>query len=153
MEINPVDQIPDGASDLMDTNPINYLFEGNTLKNPFNPVFEALNSRSIQALVTPVTLPDVISGPLKAGKETLAERYRQALCSGRGWSLREIHPDIAVVAARLRLRYRLRLPDAIQAAVAVHAGRHALAAHDRDFQSLTDLLVLGIKSPGVASSP
>jgi len=141
------DQIPDGATVLIDTNPIIYMFEGHTLATPFEPIFAAIDAGRIQALVTPVTLAEVVAGPLKATKEALAERYRQALCAGNGWSLREIDADIAVLAARLRLRHRLRLPDAIQAAVAVHEGCHALVTHDRDFRGMTDLLVLGVDTP------
>lgn len=137
------DRVPDGATVLIDSNPLIYMFEGSSLAAAFDPIFVAIASGRIQALVTPVTLAEVVAGPLKAGKEALAERYRQALCAGDGWSLREIDADIAVLAARLRLRHRLRLPDAIQVAVAVHEGCHALVTHDRDFRGLTDLLVLG----------
>ena len=138
------DRIPDGATVLVDTNPIIYLLEGNPLALPFESLFAAIDAGRIQALVTPVTLAEVVAGPLKAGKEMLAERYRQALCCGPGWSLREIDADIAMLAARLRLRHRLRLPDAIQVAVAIQAGCHALVTHDRDFAGVTDLLVLGL---------
>ncbi|GDY15096.1 twitching motility protein PilT [Planctomycetota bacterium] len=148
MGMSLADQIPDGATVLIDTNPIIYLFEGHPLVAPFEPIFAAVDAGRIQALVTPVTLSEVVTGPLKAGKEALAERYRQAICAGNGWSLREIDADIAVLAARLRIRHRLRLPDAIQVAVAVHEGCHALVTHDRDFHGLTDLLVLGVKTPG-----
>lgn len=151
--MNLADQIPDGATVLIDTNPIIYLFEGHPLAAAFEPIFAAVDAGRIQALVTPVTLSEVIIGPIKAGKEALAERYRQAICSGNGWSLRVIDVDIAVLAARLRLRHRLRLPDAIQVAVAVHEGCFALVTHDRDFQGLTDLLVLGTKVPGPATTP
>jgi predicted nucleic acid-binding protein len=153
MGMSLADQIPDGATVLIDTNPIIYMFEGNQLGAPFESIFAAIDAGRIQALVTPVTLAEVVTGPLKAGKEALAERYRQALCAGTGWSLREIDADIAVLAARLRVRHRLRLPDAIQVAVAVHEGCHALVTHDRDFYGLTDLLVLGAKARGPASAP
>ncbi len=145
--MNLADQIPDGATVLIDTSPIIYLFEGHPLAARFEPVFAEIEAGRIQALVTPVTLSEVVTGPLKSDKEALAERYRQALCAGNGWSLREIDAGIAVLAARLRIRHRLRLPDAIQAAVAVHEGCHALITHDRDFQNLTDLLVLGVAAP------
>ncbi len=144
MGVSLADRIPDGATVLVDTNPIIYLLEGNPLALPFEPLFAAIDAGRIQALVTPVTLAEVVAGPLKAGKEMLAERYRQALCSGPGWSLREIDADIAMLAARLRLRHRLRLPDAIQVAIAIQAGCHALVTHDRDFAGVTDLLVLGL---------
>ena len=56
-----------------------------------------------------------------------------------------IHPlsaSIAVQAARLRHRYRLRLPDAIQLATALEINAHALVTHDRDFSGVEDVRIL-----------
>ncbi|TVR43464.1 MAG: PIN domain-containing protein [Planctomycetota bacterium] len=147
MGMSLADQIPDDATVLIDTNPVIYLFENHPLAAPFEPICAAIDAGRIKALVTPVTLAEVVAGPLKADKEALAERYRQALCASRGWSLREIDADIAVLAARLRIHHRLRLPDAIQAAVAVREGCYALVRHDPDFRGRTDLLVLGPDTP------
>jgi predicted nucleic acid-binding protein len=57
--------------------------------------------------------------------------------------VRDTNADIAMLAARLRLRHALKLPDAIQLATAVHAGCFALISRDRDFSNVTDVLVLG----------
>ncbi len=141
--MNLAASIPDGSCVLIDTNPIISVFEGEALGVVFEPIFKAIETGRIQALITPVTLAEVVTGPLKAGREELAERYRHALCSARGWSMREIDADIAVLAARLRIRHRLKLPDAIQLAVAIHEGCHALVTHDRNFRGITDFLILG----------
>ncbi len=138
------DQVPNGATVLIDTNPIIYLLEGNPLGAPFRALFEAVDRGRIQALVTPITVAAVVSGPLKARKEALAERYRRAITQNPGWSIRDIDADVAVLAARLRLRHALKLPDAIQLAVALEAGCHALVTHDRDFGSVSDIAVLGV---------
>lgn len=136
------EQVPDGALVLLDTNPIIYLLEGHALAVPFLSLFADIDAGRIQALVTPVTLAEVVAGPLKVGKEALAERYRAALTATTGWSLRDIDADIAMLSARMRLQYRLKLPDAIQLAVAIHEGCHALVTHDRDFGHIEGLLVL-----------
>ena len=137
------DQVPDGATVLIDTNPIIYVLEGNPLGVMFRPLFEHVDAGRIQALVTPITVAEVVSGPLSAGKEALAERYRRVITQNAGWHVRDIDADIAVLAARLRLRHALKLPDAIQLAVAVHEGCYALVTHDRDFRTVSDLPVLG----------
>ena len=136
-------QVPDGASVLIDTNPIIYLLEGNPLGEPFRSIFEAIDRGRISALVTPITIAEVVTGPIKGGKEALTERSRRTLPQNPGWGLRAIDADIAVLAARLRVRHALKLPDAIQLAVALEAGCHALVTHDRDFAGVTDMLVLG----------
>jgi predicted nucleic acid-binding protein len=145
MGVSLADQVPDGATVLIDTNPLIYLLEGNRLGAPFRPLVEAIDSGRIRALVTPITVAEVVSGPLKSGKEALAERYRRTITRNPGWSIREIDADIAVLAARLRLRHALKLPDAIQLAVALEEGCYALVTHDRDFGAVSDLLILGTK--------
>jgi predicted nucleic acid-binding protein len=146
MALSLADQVPDGATVLIDTNPIIYLFEGNPLASAFRSLFEAVDEGRIQAMVTPITVAEVLSGPLKSRKEALAARYQRAITQNAGWSVRVIDADIAVLAARLRLRYSLKLPDAIQLAAAVETGCYALVTHDRDFHAVTDLPILGVSS-------
>jgi predicted nucleic acid-binding protein len=141
--MNLATRIPDNATVLLDTNPIIYVLDGHPLASRFEPIFADVEAGRISALVTPVTLAEVVSGPLRAGKEALAQRYRSVLTNAPGWSLRALDADIAVLAARLRLRHRLKLPDAIQLATAVHEGCHALISHDRDFGKIREILVLG----------
>jgi predicted nucleic acid-binding protein len=59
------------------------------------------------------------------------------------WQVVDLTAEIAETAARLRAAYRLRLPDAIQAASAIAIGAAALVTHDRDFSKLSGLRVLG----------
>jgi predicted nucleic acid-binding protein len=136
-------QVPDGGTVLIDTNPIIYLLEGNPLGSPFRSIFEAVDKGRIRAIVTPITVAEVVTGPLKAKREALAERYRRTITQNPGWDVRDIDADIAVLAARLRLRHALKLPDAFQLAVALEEGCSALVTHDRDFSTVTDILVLG----------
>jgi predicted nucleic acid-binding protein len=136
--------IPDGATVLVDTNPIIYLFEGSPLVTRFRALFVDIDRGRIRALVTPITVAEIVSGPLKAGKDALAERYRRAITDNEGWTIRDIDADIAMLAARLRLQHKLKLPDALQLAAAVSEGCYALVTHDRDFASVTDLPILGM---------
>ena len=48
-------------------------------------------------------------------------------------------------AAELRARYRLRLPDAIQLAVALNAGCQAFLTNDRDLQRVTAVRILSLE--------
>jgi predicted nucleic acid-binding protein len=136
-------QIPDGALVLIDTNPLIYLFEGGPLAARFRSIFADIDRGRIQALVTPITVAEIVSGPLKSGKDALAERYRRTITQNPGWHVRDIDSDVAVLAARLRLRHKLKLPDALQLAAALSEGCFALVTHDRDFASVKDLPILG----------
>jgi predicted nucleic acid-binding protein len=100
-------------------------------------------------LVTPITVAEVVSGPLKANKVALVERYRRTITQNPGWGIRDLDADIAVLAARLRLRHALELPDAFQLAVALAEGCFALVTHDRDFGAVSDIPILGTARLGV----
>lgn len=137
-------RVPDGAIVLIDTNPIIYLLEGNSLASTFRSLFADIDNGRIRALVTPITIAEIVSGPLKAGNDALAERYRAVLTQNPAWNVCDINTEIAMLAARLRIRHALKLPDAIQLAVAIHEGCFALVTHDRDFQSVVDIPILGV---------
>jgi len=57
-----------------------------------------------------------------------------------------------VLAARLRLRHALKLPDAFQLAVALEEGSAALVSHDRDFGTVSDIVILGTARRGRSRS-
>jgi len=124
----------------MDSAPIVYFLE----KHPqfariFRPLFEAHAAGRVQFAVTTISIAEVLTGPLQAGDEALAERYRAVLES---WQVVDLNSDIAENAARLRASLRLKLPDAVQVASALAINADALVTHDRDFARVRALRVL-----------
>jgi len=94
-------------------------------------------------VISTVTLAEVLCGPLRTGNELLAAQYREALTRSAGWQVLPLDVDVAVEAARIRSVYRLRLPDAIQVATAIRSGAAALVTHDRAFNRVDGLRVIG----------
>ena len=125
---------------LLDTAPIIYVLENHPRLAPrFKPLFEAQAAGRLRFAVTTITVAEVLTGPLQAGDEALARRYRAML---ERWQLVELDIDIADGAARLRGSLRLKLPDAIQAASALAINAAALVTHDRDFSRVQALRVI-----------
>jgi predicted nucleic acid-binding protein len=132
--------LADGALLLIDTAPIVYHLEGHAEFGPrFRPLFDAHAAGRVLFAVTTVTLAEVLTGPLRAGDEALARRYRAVLGS---WRMVALDADIAETAARLRATLGLKLPDAVQAASALAVNAAALVTHDRDFARLQALRVI-----------
>ena len=132
--------LADGALLLMDSAPIIYFLEGHPKFSPiFKPFFVAHDSGRVQFAVTTISLAEVLTGPLKAGDEALAERYRAIL---ETWQVVDLNADIAANAARLRASLHLKLADAVQAASAISINADALVTHDRDFSRVRTLRVL-----------
>ena len=141
MEPLDADVLPVGALLLLvESAPIIYPLEARSpLAERYSRLFERHAKGELELAVTTVTLAEVLCGPLKAGEEALAARYRKVLES---WQLVELDADIAESAARMRGIYGLKLPDAIQLASALAINADALVTHDRDFSRVRGLPVL-----------
>jgi predicted nucleic acid-binding protein len=140
--MEPVDigSLPADALLLIDTSPIIYCLEGHSKLAPrFAPLFEAQAQGRLRFAVTTVSIAEVLTGPIQAGDDALARRYRAVLES---WHVVDLTSDIAESAARMRATYRLKLPDAVQAASALAMNAAALVTHDRDFSRLKALRII-----------
>ena len=140
MEPLTLEDLPEQALLLMDSAPIVYWLEDHpTLAARFKPVFDAHAAARLRFAVTTITLAEVLMGPLQAGDEAVARRYRAIM---EAWQLVPLDADIAEGAARLRASLRLRLPDAIQAASALAINAAALVTHGRDFSRVRSLRII-----------
>jgi predicted nucleic acid-binding protein len=132
--------LPDGALLLVDSAPLIYLLENNAQHaQRFAGLFEAAAASRLRVALTTVTLADVLTGPYKHGRDALARKMQAALCE---YDVLPLTASIAVDSARLRARYRLRLPDAIQLATALDINAYALVTHDRDYSNVKDVRIL-----------
>ncbi len=133
--------LPAGALLLVDSAPIIYTLEAHErFAERYASMFQRHAAGELQLAVTTITIAEVLAGPLKAGEEALAMRYRAVL---ETWRVVDLNSDIAESAARLRGQYGLKLPDAIQLASALAINADALVTHDRDFADVRGLRVLG----------
>lgn len=134
-----IDQLPNGALVLVDSAPIIYTLEGSAkYAKRFQPLFARHAAGEIELAVTTVTIAEVLTGPLSMNEEALAKRYRGVL---EAWRVVELTSDIAESAARIRVKYKLKLPDAIQVASALAINADSLVTHDRDFAKVRGLAV------------
>ncbi len=132
--------LPPNATVVVDTAPFIYILESNPqYAEQFVGLFEAAAAGKLSIALSTITLAEVLTGPLKAGQTALAKRYEKALSS---YTLISVTPPIAVLAAQLRVQYRLKLPDAIQLATALDTGAAAFVTHDRDFSQVTGMAIL-----------
>jgi predicted nucleic acid-binding protein len=129
-----------GSVVVVDTAPFVYLLDGHpdfALK--FEGLFEAAQSGDVHIALSALTLAEVLTGPLKAGHSALANRYEKALLQ---YKVIPVSAGIATLAAQLRARYKLKLPDAIQLATALDVEAAAFVTHDRDFSQVVGIRVL-----------
>ena len=140
MEPIEFEDLPEQALLLVDCGPIIYFLENHPKLAPrFKPLFEAHGIGRLRFAVTAITIAEVLIGPLQAGDEALARRYRAML---ERWQPVAVDFDIAESAARLRASLRLKLADAIQAASALAIDAAGLVTYDRDFSRVHSLRII-----------
>ena len=129
-----------GSTVVVDSAPWIYVLEGRPrFAEKFTSLFEAAARQELELALSTITLSEILAGPYKNGHTALAKRYEKVLSSYR---VVELSAPIAVLAAQLRARFALKLPDAIQVATALDMGADALVTHDRDFSKVRGLSVL-----------
>ena len=132
--------VPDEALLLVDTAPLIYHLEDDErFGTRFAGLFEASASGRLRLAISTVSVAEVLTGPFQQGRDVLARQIENALREHRVVGLT---PEIAVEAARLRARYRLRLPDAVQLATALQIDAWGLVTHDRDFSRVDDVRIM-----------
>lgn len=132
--------LDEGALILVDSAPIIYTLEARArFAARFAPLFQRHADGEIALAVTTVTIAEVLTGPLRAGEEALARRYRAVL---EAWQVVGLTCDVAESAARIRGKHNLKLPDAIQVASALSINAAALVTHDRDFTKVRGLRIM-----------
>jgi predicted nucleic acid-binding protein len=127
----------------LDTAPVIYYIENHPLYNDLvTAVFGRLSVRHVLGVTSVVTLAEVLVQPLMSGDTRLAEAYRRLFYQAGPLRLEPIRRATAERAAELRARYRLRLADALQLALALQAGCEAFLTNDLTLRRVTELRVL-----------
>ena len=125
----------------LDTAPVIYFVE----RNPqfvalVDPVFEKLDS-DITAVISGITLSECLVGALRIGLVDLEQAFVEVLQQEQVIFV-DINPSIAQEAARIRVRYNLQLPDALQVATALISSCEVLLTNDKNLKRVTELRIL-----------
>jgi len=125
----------------VDTSPFIYLFEGSDHRTGRAvELFRSLAAwRTITSVITPV---EVLTHCKREEEEELAARYIEFFKSTPGLAVMPVDWDVALQAATLRATYRMRVPDAIQAATAIVHGADVFITNDRRLTKVTEVKVV-----------
>lgn len=128
---------------VLDTAPIIYYVE----KNPsyftrVQVIFESIDSGSLTAVTSPVTLAECLVAPYRLGSTQLQQDFFDLIVRGRNTEFVQLDQDHARVAAELRARYNITLTDTLQIAVGISAGCQAILTNDSGLKRLRELSIL-----------
>jgi len=120
-----------------------YQWEAHPHYSPLtNLIFSSIEQSSITAVTSTITMTELLVHPYRT-HDVLKINELFGLLSTFP-NLEWIAPDldIATRAAEIRALHRLRTPDALQAATALHANATAFLTNDPAFQRITKLKTL-----------
>lgn len=141
-----IDEIPRESRIALDTNALIYFIEEHAEFGAIvEPVFQAISEGIYTAVVSVVSLLEVLVAPLRAGEVALAAQYRGLLENTQGLTLTPITASLAERAASTRAAHSLRVPDALIAATAVTEGCTHLIANDPVFSRVPQFRTLVVK--------
>ena len=127
----------------IDTAPFIYFIEKNSkYLGLLRPFFAEINAGKIDALTSTITLLEVLVLPFKTKNESLADKYRDILLYAEGLTTFEIFHEVSELSAKLRAKYSIRTPDAIQIAVAIIYGADAFLTNDSGLKKVNDIRVV-----------
>jgi predicted nucleic acid-binding protein len=97
---------------------------------PAGRVFEGVEEGAYRGITSELTLLELTVRPLQLGRQDVADEYELLLNYFPNLELEPISREILLDAAALRARHRLRTPDAILLATAVHSRATAAVTND-----------------------
>ena len=97
---------------------------------------------SFQAALSPITAAELLVKPLKEQRPDIADRYRAALRSLPNLVLTSLDVETGFMAAALRAKYGLPLPDMMQVALALQYPRPTLVTNDRALKKIEEVEVV-----------
>ncbi|MDZ8263377.1 type II toxin-antitoxin system VapC family toxin [Nostoc sp. ChiQUE01b] len=125
----------------LDTAPVIYFVERNPqFVDLVDPIFDRLET-DITAVASGITLSECLVGAIRLGLVDLEQAFVDVLQQEQVVFV-EINASIAREAARIRVRYNLQLPDALQMAAALMADYETFLTNDTALKRVIELRVL-----------
>ena len=103
----------------LDTCVFIYHFEGSRYPTLTGAVFEAIESGRCRAVVSVISLMEVLVMPLRKDKAGIASMYRAVFESMPNLTMADVTPLIAEKAAGIRAEFNLSTPDSILLATTI----------------------------------
>lgn len=97
-------------------------------------IFSWLERSESKAITSTITMTELLVLPYRKGDEQQANDFYGLLSTYPNLDWIAPNLEIAEIAARIRARYRLQTPDALQAATAVHSQATGLITNDAVFE-------------------
>lgn len=118
----------------LDTSVFIYQLESNPRYAPLtDTIFQWLERPEHGAVTSTITMTELLVQPYRDSRQELVDEFYALLATYPNLDWIAPNLEIADIAARIRATHRLRTPDALQAATAIHARATGLVTNDPVF--------------------
>lgn len=108
-------------------------------------IFRAIDSGSLAAVTSTLTLLECLVVPIRAGNAQLRDLYESLLSQSKGLYLVDLDLPLLRRAAEVRALAGLKTPDALQVTAALQTGCSTFVTNDRQIPTLDDLRVIQLR--------
>lgn len=127
----------------LDTAPVIYYVEATEgFAGIIREVFRLLAERNVQAVTSPVTLTECLIVPVREKQTELQQDFIDLLTNSEEIKFALTDLEISLLTAKIRVKYNLKLPDALQIATALQTGCDAFLTNDKALKRVTELKIL-----------
>ncbi len=127
----------------IDTAPfIYYMEEHKNYMEAIDPLFAHISQGNIIAYTSLVTLIEVLIKPIEEKNRKLMDKYVDLLTNSDNLVLTDIDRNVAVESAKLRAKYKIKIPDAIQLGSDLINGVNAFITNDGNLKKITEINII-----------
>jgi len=132
-----------GETVFFDASPFIYVFEEKQpYKKLLGPVFLGVDSGTVYAVSSLITISEVLTLPYRLGQWALIKTYREVFGRQSNITVLPMTLETADLTAQIRGKYGLKTPDAIQWATAKLHNVDYFLTNDQGFKILNDDRIL-----------
>lgn len=126
----------------LDTAPLIYFIEGRTeYQSVLMSIFSSIDKGEYAFISSTITLLEVLVKPIKENRSDIVQKYTELLTTSKGIDIFDITISVAKEAAKIRAKYGLKTPDAIQLATAIIFGADLFLSNDNRLKTVTEIKI------------
>lgn len=143
MELKLATLLKGVESIFIDTSPfIYYIEEHEKYIEAVDPLFSYISQGRIIAYTSFITLIEVLAKPIEEKNKKLMRKYEDLLTNSKGLILADMDKNIAIESARLRAKYKIKIPDAIQVTSGMVNGAKAFITNDSNLKKIKEIKII-----------
>jgi predicted nucleic acid-binding protein len=101
-----------------------------------------IESGQLRAVTSPISLAECLIHPIQQSNLAAINTFTNLITFGANTTFVSIGEAVARTAAELRVKYKFKLPDSLQLAVAIESGCESFLTNDHQLSQVSEIDVI-----------